>query len=195
MMMTLTSGGREVDKVWWVQPSSLMFTELYRIYRDGDLIMWQSHPPWELSRNFLWLSLLSSFSYVFLLFFLCLPSPPLHLQARCHPSLLSLISSSPPYPPSSHDGGWVSVCQSVCVCVLGRGGCPVYAIPLVLKWQAGDRYAILKRGLMNFWHLISCFPVNISWLAGAWSAPLGPLWSAGYKKKGPLPPLMYSPLM
>lgn len=123
--------------------------------------------------------------------FLCLPSPPLHLQARCHPSLLSLISITPhptsPHPPSSHDEE-------------GRGGglcCgrPVYAIPLVLKWQAGDRYAILKRGLMNFWHLISCFPVNISWLAGAWSAPPGPFWSAGQEKRGPLPPLMYSPLM
>lgn len=107
---------------------------------------------------------------------LCLPTPPLHLQACCHPSLLSLISSTPHSThaaPMTVGGGGGGLRVGVCC------NCPVYAIPLVLKWQAGDRYAILKRGLMNFWHLISCFPVNISWLAGAWSAPPGPFWSAG----------------
>lgn len=106
--------------------------------------------------------------------FLCLPSPPLHLQVRCHPLLLSVIRSTPqPASPPPTQFPWRGGGGGLCC------GRPVYAIPLVLKWQAGDRYAILKRGLMNFWHLISCFPVNISWLAGAWSAPPGPLWSAG----------------
>lgn len=121
----------------------------------------------------------------FLLCLLLLFFPRLHLQAYCHPSLSHLIGSAHLTPPIQLYW-WRS------------GGCthPVYAIPLVLKWQAGDRYAILKRGLMNFWHLISCFPVNISLLAGTSRAPPGPLWSTGQKKKqGPLPPLMYSPLM
>lgn len=43
----------EVDKVWWVQLLSLTFNALYLIYREEDLIMWQSRPLWDLSRNFL----------------------------------------------------------------------------------------------------------------------------------------------
>lgn len=43
----------EVDKVWWVQLLSLTFNALYLIYREEDLIMWQSSPLWDLSRNFL----------------------------------------------------------------------------------------------------------------------------------------------
>lgn len=148
---------------------------LHRIYREEDLIMWQRRHLWDLSKNFLWLSLLSSFSlrllpllssvFPLLLFtFKHAVIPPSCPSSAVHPT--------PPHPaPMTGDGG---VCGGGVCC-----DCPVYAIPLVLKWQAGDRYAILKRGLMNFWHLISCFPVNISWLAGAWSAPPGPLWSAG----------------
>lgn len=141
------------------------------IISEEDLITWQSRPLWGLSRNFLWLSLLSSFSScllpvlssVFPLLLFTFKHAVIHLScpsSAVHPSRLTQF-------PWRWVGGW------------GCCNCPVYAIPLVLKWQAGDRYAILKRGLMNFWHLISCFPVNISWLAGAWSAPPGPLWSAG----------------
>lgn len=136
-------------------------------------VMWRSRPLWDLSRNFVWLSPLSSLS-------LCLLSPvfPRFLFTfKCAVIPPSALHPTPPNPPRSHDRGGG---EGVLCC-----GRPVYAIPLVLKWQARDRYAILKRGLMNFWHLISCFPVNISWLAGAWSAPPGPLWSAGQKKKGP----------
>lgn len=150
-----------------------MFRVLYHIYREGDLIMWQSCPLWDLSRNFLWLSLLSSFSLRCLLLSTVFPLLLLTFKCTVIPPSFSSSAEHPTPSHTTHPGGW-----GWWLCC----GCPVYAIPLVLKWQARDRYAILKRGLMNFWHLISCFPVNISWLAGAWSAPPGPLWSAGQKK-------------
>lgn len=138
------------------------------IISEEDLIMWQNHLRRSSVGFVKELSLIfSAFFFVFassFYSFLCLPSPPLHLQACCHQSLLPLISTTtPPESHSSHDGGWRGRWGRVGGCC----NCPVYAIPLVLKWQARDIYAILKRGLMNFWHLISCFPVNISWFAGA----------------------------
>lgn len=45
-------------------------------------------------------------------------------------------------------------------------GRSVYATPC-FEVTGRDRYAILKRGLMNFWHLIISFAVNISQLGRA----------------------------
>lgn len=117
---------------------------------------------------------LSSFYSVPSSSFLSLPLPPVHLPSMA-PSCSSL-AACPTLPTQVPWWGWRG---SLCC------GCPVYAIPLVLKWQAGDRYAILKIGLMNFWHLISCFPVNISLLAGAWRAPPGPSLKYRVEKKRP----------
>lgn len=99
-----------------------------------------------ISRNFLWL--FPTFFY--------LPFPFLLSVSLSEPSRLSLFLARVLWP-SRADG----VPAGVLCC--GRSVCGVPCFQVTYR----DRYAILKRALMNFWHLISCFPVNISQLTGA----------------------------
>lgn len=77
-------------------------------------VMWRSRPLWDLSRNFVWLSPLSSLS-------LCLLSPvfPRFLFTfKCAVIPPSALHPTPPNPPRSHDrgGGEGVVLRSPCLC-------------------------------------------------------------------------------